>query len=61
MNFNNSVFFLIKENSGAESIEAALKKNYGSLSKKDEINEFVLFKALSVGSNKNYKSIYAKK
>ena len=55
------VFF---SNSGAESIEAALKiaRNYGSLSKKDEIIAMTssfhgrTIGALSVGSNKNYKS-----
>ncbi len=55
------VFF---SNSGAESIEAALKiaRNYGSLSNKDEIIAMTssfhgrTIGALSVGSNKNYKS-----
>ena len=55
------VFF---SNSGAESIEAALKiaRNYGSRFKKDEIIAMTssfhgrTIGALSVGSNKNYKS-----
>ena len=55
------VFF---SNSGAESIEAALKiaRNYGNQFKKDEIIAMTssfhgrTIGALSVGSNKNYKS-----